>query len=319
MMILVTGGLGFVGLNTARALLELGESCLLTRYRVSREPDFLSAELGRRVFVEQVDIADRQAVLDLGRRYEITGIVHLAESGVGVPSLTEDVRLSADPLMNMLRAAHEWGVPRISIASAIGVYVDAGKSPLSEDLPLTMTATYPFEVMKKSAELIAGYVAAHAGFEVVIHRISGVYGPLCHNLGSPLAVAARLVHAAVRGREPEFTERFRPYAEDGIDWIYAKDCGRAIAMLQTASTLHHRVYNIGAGHATRNKEFVTAIRKILPDAQIQLPAGHDPAGLGEDVYLDTSRLRADTGFEPAYDVEHGIADYIAWLNAGNTI
>jgi len=32
-MILITGGLGFIGAHTARALLDLGESCLLTQHR----------------------------------------------------------------------------------------------------------------------------------------------------------------------------------------------------------------------------------------------------------------------------------------------
>src|SRR5258705_12783587 len=122
-MILVTGGLGFIGLHTARALLDLGESCVLTRYRVTRQPDFLSAEIGKRAFIEQLDITDREAVLALGKQYKITGIVHLAESGIGVPSLTEDVRPNAGPLLNMLQAAHDWEVPRISVASAIGVYI----------------------------------------------------------------------------------------------------------------------------------------------------------------------------------------------------
>ncbi len=318
-MILITGGLGFVGLNTARALLDVGESCVLTRYRVNRAPGFLSAEIGKRAFVEQLDITDRQAVLDLGRRYEITGIVHLAEGGVGVPSLTEEVRLDASPLMNMLQAAHDWGVARISVASAIGVYVDVGPSPLREDVRLPMTATLPFELMKKTSELLSSFVAARADFEVVNHRIAGVYGPFCHNLGSSFAVAGRLVHAAVSGQPPEFSPQFRPYAEDGIDWCYSKDCGRAIALLQTAPTLNHRVYNIGSGRPIRNKEFVAAIKDVIPGARIDLPDGHDPHGPGEDIYLDISRLREDTGFQPEYDVQRGIADYVDWLKSGNPV
>jgi UDP-glucose 4-epimerase len=34
-------------------------------------------------------------------------------------------------------------------------------------------------------------------------------------------------------------------------------------------------------------------------------------------YWDIRWLRQDTGFEPAYSIESGIADYIAWLWAGN--
>jgi len=67
-MILVTGGLGFIGLNTARALLDAGESCVLTRYRVSREPDFIREALGERVFVEQLDVTDGAALPELVTR-----------------------------------------------------------------------------------------------------------------------------------------------------------------------------------------------------------------------------------------------------------
>ena len=57
-MHLVTGGLGFIGLHTARALLDRGEDVVLTQYRVAREPDFIKPELGKRAFIEQLDVAD---------------------------------------------------------------------------------------------------------------------------------------------------------------------------------------------------------------------------------------------------------------------
>ena len=50
-MILITGGLGFIGSHTTRAMLDLGESCVLVQRRAAAVPD---AFAGRRVFVEQV-------------------------------------------------------------------------------------------------------------------------------------------------------------------------------------------------------------------------------------------------------------------------
>jgi UDP-glucose 4-epimerase len=55
----------------------------------------------------------------------------------------------------------------------------------------------------------------------------------------------------------------------------------------------------------------------VPGAGIELPEGRDPSGPSEDLYLDTTRLREDTGFEPTYGVERGIAEYVDWLRAGN--
>ena len=80
-MILITGGLGFVGAHTARAFLDLGESRVPTQRRAGPPPEFLAEEVGTRAFVERLDCADRAAFLELGQRCEITGIVHLAAAG----------------------------------------------------------------------------------------------------------------------------------------------------------------------------------------------------------------------------------------------
>jgi UDP-glucose 4-epimerase len=40
-MILITGGLGFIGLHTARRVVDAGEQVVLTLYRMRREPDFI--------------------------------------------------------------------------------------------------------------------------------------------------------------------------------------------------------------------------------------------------------------------------------------
>jgi len=55
-MILVTGGLGFIGSHTTRALLDLGEPCLLVQRREPVLPDDLAGLVGSRVFTEQADV-----------------------------------------------------------------------------------------------------------------------------------------------------------------------------------------------------------------------------------------------------------------------
>ena len=33
--------------------------------------------------------------------------------------------------------------------------------------------------------------------------------------------------------------------------------------------------------------------------------------------LDIGRLRQDTGYQPAYDTDRAVAEYLAWLRAGH--
>jgi UDP-glucose 4-epimerase len=107
------------------------------------------------------------------------------------------------------------------------------------------------------------------------------------------------------------------HADNGTDLCYVKDCADAIARLQLATTLNHRTYNVATGRVTTNAELVAAIRTVVPDVRVELPSGRDPHGAADDTYLDIARIRKDVGYQPAYDTERAVADYVGWLRAGN--
>jgi UDP-glucose 4-epimerase len=319
-MILVTGGLGFIGSHTARALLDLGESCVLVRRRKSALPDDLAGEAGRRIFSDQADITDLPAFREIGSRHKITGIIHLAGSVPWPPSAAEPVdgaRTAIGGLLNVLQAACDWQVSRVGIASTIGVYGGAAaESPLREDAPLPMMAGHAIPAFKKIGELLADYLAVPTGVEIINYRIS-TWGP-GGNPMSPFTAAPQLVHAAARGGLPDFSAlRSRARAGDGFDMCYVKDCARAIALLHIASRLSHRTYNIAAGKVLTNGEVAAAIRKVVPDARTRLSEGSGGAGADQGICLDVSRLREDTGYEPAYGTRRAVADYIDWLRDGH--
>jgi UDP-glucose 4-epimerase len=320
-MILITGGLGFIGSHTTRALLDLGESCVLVQRRAAAVPDALAGEMGRRIFVEQADITDRQAFLDIGKRHKITGIVHLAGSMPWPPGADEPIdgtRKAIGSLLNVLQAARDWEVARVGAASTIGVYGGvAAIAPYREDMPLPLTAGHVIPAFKKIGELVADYVSDATDLEIVSFRIGSIWGPLGRD-ASLFFAAPQLVHAAVRGVAPDLSALRSPaHADDGIDLCYVKDCGRAIALLQAADRLRYRTYNVASGRVTTYGDLISAIKKIVPDAQVELPGGRDPGGAGQDQYLDITRIHEDTGYQPAYDAERATADYIGWLRAGN--
>jgi UDP-glucose 4-epimerase len=319
-MILVIGGLGFVGTHATRALLDAGQACVLVQRRVPALPDDLAGLAGTRVFTEQADITDLDALLDIGTRHKITGIVHLAGSVPWPPGADPSVpgaRKAIGSLLNVLQAAGDWQVPRVGVASTIGVYGGtAVEGLLREDTPLPMTAFHAIPTFKKIGELLCDYLTGETGIEIINYRMSP-WGP-GGNPASPFSAAPQLVRAAARGTSPDFSALRSPaYADDGFDMCYVKDCARAIALLHLAPRLNHCTYNIAAGTALTNREIAAAVKTLVPDARIELPEGHSPAGSGQGTCLDISRLREDTGYQPLYDTEGAVADYLAWLRSGH--
>ncbi|MBO0693942.1 MAG: NAD(P)-dependent oxidoreductase [Acidimicrobiaceae bacterium] len=313
-MILVTGGLGFIGLHTAQALLDRGEECVLTQYRVARQPGFIQGEIGKRAFVEQLDVTDGDRLTEIGEKYPITGIVHLAVPALAGGSAAADLRVNMLGLINILEHAERWQVRRLSVASSVGVYRGVREEVLVEDVRLPIESTNPTEAYKKAFEIVSSHFADRTGLDLVNLRISGIWGPLYHSMSN---LPSRVVHAAVSGTDLKPGMRGPSYADDGGDMCYVKDCATGIALLQLADGLKHRTYNVASGRPTRNGELVAAVKELIPDTTVSLPEGHDPKGSGVVPHADISRIREDTGYEPAYDVRSGVADYVAWLRAGN--
>jgi UDP-glucose 4-epimerase len=200
-------------------------------------------------------------------------------------------------------------VKRVGVASTIGVYGGLpGDRPFGEDRPLPMTSGHVIPAFKKISELLTDHLAGAAGLDIVNYRIGAIWGP--HGRPrSPFFAAPQLVHAAARGTTPELGAA---RLDDAIDLCYAPDCGRGIALLQLADQLHHRTYNVSSGRSTSNADVIAAIRRVVPDARFDLPAGGNA-----QPHLDITRINQDTGYLPAYDTERAVADYIAWLRAGN--
>jgi UDP-glucose 4-epimerase len=310
--VLITGGLGFIGLSTARRLIDAGETVVLTQYRVPRMPGFLKDAVARSAFVEQLDVTDNDKLLDIGRRHKIDGIIHLATPGLGALDAAADYRVNMLGLLNVLEAARLWEVKRLGLASSVAVYTGETTGPFAEEMPLRMWGSYPVEAYKKAYEVIGGYYGQRAGLDIVMLRIAGIWGPLYHSMSN---LPSRLVHAAVKGQAPEMRGQ-EVFEEDEGDLCYVKDCAQGIALLQLAPTLPNRVYNIGFGRGTKNKELAEAIRAVIPDAQLPLKPGRGPVRR-TNAYMDISRIKQDTGYAPEWPIDRAVADYIAWLRAGN--
>jgi nucleoside-diphosphate-sugar epimerase len=300
-VILVTGGLGMIGAHTARALTDLGHEVVVTGHRRTEVPSFLAG----RVIVEALDVTDRDAFLALAKRHDISDIVHLAGSIPGEDPV-RFFRTDMSGLLNALDAARTWGVRRFAVASSLGVYIGRAETRWHEELALP-TAELPHLIIafKKAVEPLTTHSLQGSGVQPVVLRIGTIWGPLV-DPESPFFHIPPYISAVLRGEEPPPL-----HADDGGDYCYAPDAGRAIAILMTAETLRHDTYNVSRGRPATNREFADALQAITPGRRLDLLPGrlHGPGG---DPHLDITRLIHDTGFAPAFDVATAVADYVAW-------
>lgn len=314
-MVLITGGMGFIGLHTARKFLDAGENVVITRFRTWREPSFIKDEYGKRVIVESLDATSPYDCIDLVKKHNVDSIVHLAVPGLGALSAAEDFRVNTQGLINILEAGRICGVRRVSIASSTAVYSGAKEGPMREDMPLPLAANNPTEAYKKTDEILGGHYADRTGLDVKFLRISGIWGPLYHSMSN---LPSRMVHRAIKNGTVDFSgdRGGVPFEDDAGDLCYVKDCAAGIVAVHQAKDLKSRSYNVSWGVATSNGQLRDAVLKAVPGAKIELQAGKSGAYKPNN-YLDLSKTTGETGYKPSFNLESAVADYVDWLKAGN--
>jgi UDP-glucose 4-epimerase len=307
---LLIGGMGFIGLHTARRFLDAGQDVVLTYHQNRREPDFLKADLGTHAHVEQLDVLDAARVAELIKRYAVDGVVDLAVPALSGVSPADEFSTNTQGYLNVLEASRAAGVRRLSVASSVAIYSNVNERPWREDVAVSTISTNPTEAYKKALEVLGLYFGQRTGLDVVMLRVAGIFGPLYHSMSN---LPSRLAHAAARGRAPDFSgmRSGPPRAGDGGDACYVKDTAAGIHLVHAAPSLQHRIYNIGSGKATRNADLVEAVRKAAPGFEADLAPGGDAANR----YMDLSRITSELGYTPAIGVERGLAEYVDWLKS----
>jgi UDP-glucose 4-epimerase len=311
-MILVTGGMGFIGLHTARKFLDAGQSVVLTYHNIRREPEIIKDEIGKRVIPEQVDVTDGARLNEIAETHKIDSIVHLVAPGFGTPSVMDDFRTNMLGLLNVLELSERLGVRRLTLASSSQTYLGLPEGPYREDAFLPIDSRNATEAFKKSFEILGFHFADRTKIDVRAFRVRGVWGPLYYSM---VNIPSRVCHAAVKGTEADFTgvPGGTPYEDDETDFCYVKDLAQGIVQLHMADNLTQRCYNLGSGETVQHKRLINAVRAIVPDAKISMQPGSNPRPGPKNPVLDLSKSKEDLGYVPEYKVERGVAEYIDWL------
>lgn len=316
-MILITGGLGFLGANLARRLCESGASVVATRNRNAEIPGLLAPFVNKNLTVVPLDVAALDNVSKALREFGVTAVVHAAaRSEKGDTTLYDAMNANITGTINVLEAARRAEIRRVLFLSSEAVYQGmAGTAPFKEEEKLFITSDRFIPGTKKAGEVLCLMYAKQCGMEAASIRLTRLYGPLYRGIRN---LPGLMVEKAVQGKPIELAN-YDP--AEAHDFIYVKDAARALVLLLEAPELKHRIYNLGYGALTSVGTFAAAIKKALPKAEIHLGDGPGPltstkTPMDIDACVNIARLKEEAGFAPEYDPYQGVEHYIRWARDG---
>lgn len=315
MTTLVTGALGAIGSEVVRRLVEVGEQPVAFDQHANDE---LIADLRPDVPIETGDVRDWPRLAEVMRRHRVDAVAHLAallpDQSAREPKLAVEVNVGG--AATMCELARILGLRRVVIASSKGVFrrIDDEHGhptyePVDEDYPIGPGDVY--DVTKYAAEQLGLTYARNHGVDVVALRFAATYGPGRMTRHGALAIRSAIVENAYFGR-PTILARG---ADQLDDFVYTRDVAQAVVRAVRVDAVTHRVFNIGTGKASSLPFAAEVIRRRYPDAEIQIGPGPDYGASGRYCVFDIGRARAELGYEPAYDHEAGINDYLDRLEA----
>lgn len=317
-MILVTGGLGFLGANLAKLLCDNGERVLVTSNRNVQVPSLLAPYQDKTLKVVPLDITSLENVSRAIRQFGVRSIVHAAvRSEKDNTPLYQAMHVNVTGTIDVLEAARMAEIKRVVFISSEAVYQGMKTDhPYKEEEKLLITSDRFIPGTKKAGEILSLMYCKEYGMEVISARATRMYGPLYQGVRNR---AGHMVDNAAKGKPITLSNQDPAEAHDVL---YAKDAARAVMLLLQAPTLRHRIYNVGFGRLVSLSEFAAAIKKALPKAEIHLGDGPGPltstkTPMDINTCVDISRLTEETGFKPEYDPYRGVEHYIKWARDGS--
>ncbi len=316
MNVLITGGMGVNGAVTGRLLVEKGLRPVL----LDNRRDFsLMRDIKDRVDAIEGDVCDPQLLEEVIGDYKITHIAHLAALMPGPAEADPQlgIKVGVDGTVNVLEVARAQHIKRIVFTSSKAVYgeVDGEEGPphyrsLREDYRKHPADLYG--VIKLCCETIGSYYRETYGSEFIALRYSSIYAPGKEARHGPLSFYGQLIEKARSGEK-----WIVPQGGDQLnDAVYVGDVARSIWLALSAPPAEVAAFNIGTGKASTPREFLNAASQLFPKHQIELGSGSSLLGRSKQSFcvFDISAARQFLGYEPAFDVESGVRDYVKTLS-----
>jgi UDP-glucose 4-epimerase len=302
-MVIVTGGLGFIGNELVRQLMSADEKVIIidNKNRVAPDIDDIA-----RVQVEDIDITDFSALSEFFKSAQPRVIYHMAAIHY-IPECNENpertLRVNVEGTQSILRAASLAGVQKIVFASSGAVYADSA-SPLSESSPIGPVDIYGWT--KLFGEQLCHLIHAQFGIPIVICRLFNNYGPRETN--------AHIIPEIINQLRTGNTLRLGNISTVR-DYIHTSDCAEAIIRLSKLNEHGIVVSNVASGRGFTVHEIIQMIERSLGRP---IHVQHDNKRFRkfdkQTQVADISCLHTLTGWTPQKSVDKGMADLLAYEN-----
>lgn len=322
MIILVTGGAGFIGSAVVRLAIARGHTVVnvdALTYAACLDNLASVAEHTNYAF-EQVDIRNR-AVLDaVFTKYAPDAVMHLAaESHVdrSIDGPKDFIETNVKGTFNMLEAARSYwqsqGKPesfRFHHISTDEVFGSLGPTGMfTEDTPYDPRS--PYSASKASSDHLVRAWRETYGLPVVLTNCSNNYGPYHF----PEKLIPVVILNALAGKPlPIYGD-----GENIRDWLYVEDHADALLLVLEKGALG-RSYNIGGENERTNLELVKTLCGILDYLHPRDEGSYadlitfvtDRPGHDARYAIDPSRIRNELGWRPSVTVEEGLEKTVQW-------
>ena len=308
--VLVTGAHGLLGAWLTAALLDGGHRVVTVRHDVPAVSGLELAGRAGEVSTVHGDVCDEGLVARALNEYEVSSVFHLAAQtlvGTANRSPRSTFETNVRGTWMVLEACRVHGVRAVVAASSDKAYGRQEQLPYRESQPLS--PTFPYDVSKAAADLIARSYWHTFGLPVAVTRFANLYGGGDTNRSRLVPEA---VGAALSGRAPVIRSDGSPER----DFLYVEDAVAAYLAIWRA-LLGGRgggeAFNAGGGRSHRVGDVVELICRLAGGGLAPEIRGDGvPHGEIDRQWVDAARLAQLTGWAPAVSLEDGLRRTIAW-------
>ena len=305
MSILIVGGAGYIGSQTAKAVARAGlEPVVLDNLVYGHR---WAARWGPLI---EGDIGDRALVDRVIREHKVTAVIHFAAYtyvGESVQDPRKYFRNNVGGTLALLDAMVDGGVRDIVFSSTAAIYGDPIQVPIPEDHP--HKPINPYGETKLAVERVLHWYGGAYSLRYAALRyfnaagadpegeVGEVHDPESHLI--PLAIGA------VLGRAPALKVFGTDYpTPDGTairDYIHVADLAEAhlLALGRLGNGETELALNLGTGKGHSVREVIASIEKVsgrqVPRVEVGRRAGDPPS-----LVADAGRARESLGWTPKY-------------------